>query len=365
MARRGENIRKRKDGRWEGRFVREKDGIKSYHSVYAKTYSGVKQKLSAAKNQEIKNAGSPSSKQTLNDISKMWLAEVESCRKYSTYRKYKDIYEYYIEKPLGGQTIEELAPEKVAKILPFELSGSTHNSIYCVLNQIIYYGACHYGSPLVKIQRVSTYKKANHVQILTHPEQKKLLKYLYQNMDSYKLGIVICLSTGLRLGEICALRWEDIDIYNKCLHVQRTIQRVREEGTEKKTRLLEGSPKTQSSKRQIPVSDHLLAVMLPYRCTHGYVVNGSEPMDPRTYQNKYQSYLRDADLPKTHFHVLRHTFATNCIENGADVKSVSEILGHSTVNITLNKYVHPTMDTKRNHLNSLSAIYGQIVGQTS
>lgn len=94
------------------------------------------------------------------------------------------------------------------------------------------------------------------------------------------------------------------------------------------------------------------------------MINGSRPMEPRTYQNKFQRYLQDAGISRKNFHILRHTFATNCINNGADVKSLSEILGHSDVKITLNRYVHPTIETKRRHMNSLSAIYGQYVGQT-
>ncbi len=365
MARRGENIRKRKDGRWEGRFLQELNGVKTYHSVYAKTYNEVKQKMSVAKNEAIKKSNISLSPKTINEISQLWFEEIAVCRKYSTYRKYKDIYEYYIEEALGAMTVEELSPEKVTHILPFGLSGSTHNSIYCVLNQLIYYGAVHLGTPMLKIQRVASYGKASPIQILTLSEQKKLLTYLHQEMDYYKLGIIICLSTGLRLGEICALKWEDIDINNKFLQVQRTVQRVRGETEDKKTKLLEGPPKTLSSRRQIPLSDSLVEVMLPFYNTHGYVLKGNVPMDPRSYQYKFQTYLRDVGMSKTHFHVLRHTFATNCIENGADVKSVSEILGHSSVNITLNKYVHPTMDTKRSHLNSLSATYGQIMGQLS
>lgn len=365
MARRGENIRKRKDGRWEGRFLREENGVKSYHSVYAKTYNEVRKKLSVAKSQVTKQSHKNDSLSTIDDISHMWFAEIAVCRKYSTFRKYKDIYEYYIEDTLGDMTVEDVTPEKVAQTLPVGLSNSTHSSIYCVLNQLIYYGAVHFGTPMKKIQRTTSYGKSSPIQILTLAEQKKLLTFLHQDMDYYKLGIIICLSTGLRLGEICALKWEDIDINNKFLLVQRTVQRVRDKADNKKTKLLEGPPKTVSSKRQIPISDYLMEAILPLYETNGYVIKGNCPTDPRTYQYKFQTYLRDVNIPKTHFHVLRHTFATNCIDNGADVKSVSEILGHSSVNITLNKYVHPTMDTKRNHLNSLSATYGQIMGQPS
>lgn len=306
MARRGENIRKRKDGRWEGRFLQEVDGVKSYHSVYARTYNEVKQKMTVAKNQAKEKANRVSTPKTIDEISQLWLSEIEVGRKYSTYRKYKDVYEYYIRESLGDVTPEELTPEKVVQILPFGLSGSTHNSIYCVINQLIYYGAVHFGTPMIKIQRAATYGKVNPIQIFTLSEQKKLLTYLYQNTDYCKLGIIICLSTGLRLGEICALKWEDIDVSNRFMQVQRTVQRVRDEDDKQKTRLLEGPPKTLSSRRQIPLSDSLLEVMQPFYNNHGYVLKGDAPMDPRSYQYKFQTYLRDAGMAKTHFHVLRH-----------------------------------------------------------
>ena len=363
MARRGENIRKRKDGRWEGRFLQEENGERTYHSVYAKTYNEVKQKMSAAKNQTLSKSNSSLLSKTIEEISQFYFAEIAVCKKYSTYRKYKDIYDYYIKDTLGGIPIKELTPEKAAQILPVGLSGSTHNSIYCVLNQLISYGAIRWGMPMLKLQRITAHEKACPIRVLTISEQKKLLTFMRRDMDYYKLGIIICLSTGLRLGEICALKWEDIDMHHRVIQVQRTVQRVRDETGDRKTKLLEGSPKTLFSRRQIPISDNLMETMLCFYDTHGYVLKGSCPMDPRSYQYRFQSYLQEVGIQKVHFHVLRHTFATNCIENGADVKSVSEILGHSSVTITLNKYVHPTMDTKRNHLNSLSAVYGQIMGQ--
>lgn len=392
MARRGENIRKRKDGRWEGRYLQEINGTKRYCSVYARSYSDVKQKLALAKQQPAPNQvtqnqknqiwynSAPENNQvqgnnqapenivvktTLNMISELWLAEVQEYRKYSTYSKYEDIYKHYIAHPLGDLTAEEINASKVASIMPFGYSASIQNSIYCVLNQMLHYSSVHFGTPQIKLQRVATYGSTKKIEVMSLAEQKKLVAYLLNDLDLHKLGILICLFTGLRLGEICSLKWEDIDLKSRCLSVRRTIQRVRDEHGENRTRLLEGAPKTSSSKRQIPISDTLAVILSQFAHTKGYVVNGASAMDPRTYQYKFQSYLQNAGIPATHFHTLRHTFATNCIDNGADAKSVSEILGHSNVNITLNKYVHPTMDTKRNHLNSLSSIYGQYMGQFS
>ena len=155
------------------------------------------------------------------------------------------------------------------------------------------------------------------------------------------------------------MKWEDINMDLKILHVNRTVQRVRTDDETKRTKLLESEPKTICSKREIPVSDQLYQLFLEFYCSDIYLLNKNKPMEPRTYQNKFKSYLTEAGIEQTHFHVLRHTFATNCISNGADAKSVSEILGHSDVKITLNRYVHPTVDTKRNHLNGLDTLYHQ------
>jgi len=129
---------------------------------------------------------------------------------------------------------------------------------------------------------------------------------------------------------------------------------------------LEGEPKSIFSKREIPLADEVVKLLLPYcNGAERYVIHGNKPMEPRTYQNKFQKYLQMAGIERKNFHILRHTFATNCINSGIDIKSLSEILGHSDVKITLNCYVHPTIETKRQYINSLSVIYGQYMSQTS
>jgi integrase len=132
------------------------------------------------------------------------------------------------------------------------------------------------------------------------------------------------------------------------------------EGKNYKTQLVESAPKSFYSKREIPLSDQLYALLIKFKSSKTYLVNGDHPMDPRSYQYKFKQYLKKAGLADWNFHVLRHTFATNCIDNGADVKCVSELLGHADVKITLNRYVHPSMDTKRKQMNALSSAYGKL-----
>ena len=372
MARRGENIRKRKDGRWEGRYTLQdgETGKSVSHSVYARTYREAKDKLSEAKKEaERVRAKRASPGEVLWDMAaEEWLASVELRKKYATYMKYRSVYEKHIKKTLGGIPLSQVDENILASVFGEDsqnpMSDSLSRSVSCVLGQMIAYASTHYHAGIPRYSFGKSKGTNCHGQALSQTEQAKLLQCLYEGMDIHKLGILLCISTGLRLGEVCSLKWQDVDLERQVLHVNRTVQRIAVEGQRKKTILLEGEPKSIFSKREIPLSDEIVKLLTPYRSVQErYVINGGSPMEPRTYQNKFQRYLQDAGIDKKNFHILRHTFATNCINTGADVKSLSEILGHSDVKITLNRYVHPTIETKRRHMNSLSAIYGQYVGQ--
>lgn len=362
MARRGENIRKRTDGRWEGRYGETINGKSISHSIYGPSYAEVKQKLTAAKLEIEKKKKLTAANQcflSLDEVAQEWLKDVKENKKNSTYTKYNTIYKNHIQNQLGNELLSTLEPDKIHTQLSSVPSGSIIKSVYCVLNQISAFGHTHYQTSEINLKQCTSHNKNTPIKIFDFSEQAKLISFLYQQMDMNKLGILVCLSMGLRLGEICALKWEDINMDLKILHVNRTVQRVRTDDESKRTILLESEPKTICSKREIPVSNQLYQLFKEFYCPDIYLLNKNKPMEPRTYQNKFKSYLMEAGIEQTHFHVLRHTFATNCISNGADAKSVSEILGHSDVKITLNRYVHPTVDTKRNHLNLLDTMYHQ------
>lgn len=175
------------------------------------------------------------------------------------------------------------------------------------------------------------------------------------------LGVLICLYTGLRLGEICAMKWGDISYADKSLRVRRTVQRIRAADAgpdEPKTRLVFDSPKSAHSNRVVPVPGFLLEMAESFRCAdETYILTGEEDrcLDPRTYQNRFYVMLRCAGVRKVSFHTLRHTFATNCVDMGCDPKTLCEILGHSDVSITLNIYVHPSVPAKRELIEQLSS----------
>ena len=374
MARRGENIRKRKDGRWEGRYTvyGKETGCRRVHSVYAASYAEVKKRLNTAKqNADQSDAESNVALNiTFQNIARKWLAEIQKSKKHSTYVKYKIIYETHLQKNIGELSVTELNGETLRTFferkISYSISDSLQKSISCVLNQIIRYASTHYSINLAKYPTNNYHTEKKPLEILNPVQQARLLRCLYENMDRTKMGIVVCISTGLRLGEICALKWEDIDMDGKFLRVNTTVQRIAVDNAPTKTILLEGTPKSIFSKREIPLSDEVIRLLwLFYYHSEKYVIGKNRPMEPRTYQNRFRKYLAEAGIEERSFHILRHTFATNCIANGADIKSLSELLGHSDVKITLNRYVHPDMETKRQHLNAVSAVYGKYLRRDS
>lgn len=376
MPRRGDNIRKRADGRWEGRYpVVLADGEKKYLSVYGKSYSEVKEKLTARMYisrtafTDLQPAQISTRFQVCDTgfcvLMEEWLGEVEQNRKYSTYIKYKKLYTCHIQPLFSSDKLPRMSNSYIqAQITALEVSDSTRQSILAAIKQGLRYAERQYGYPMPVISRCPLQKKSSAVEIMNRTEQSRLIQFLYSDMDISKAGIYLCLFTGLRLGEICSLKWTDIDQEKGLLHVNRTVQRIEcKEGTAK-TILLETPPKSVFSKREIPISDTLLSLLTKFRQEgQEYVLQNNKPMEPRTYQNHFKKYLQRINAPNYNFHILRHTFATNCIDSGMDIKSLSEILGHSNVQITLNRYVHPSMDTKRKYINALSADYGQLCGQ--
>lgn len=369
MGRRGDNIRKRADGRWEGRYrIVSADGEKHYKSVYGKSYGEVKEKLT----NQICTESKPNLFQEVieNDASfcsllEEWLAEVEKSRKYSTFIKYKTLYQCHIHDLFADDTFTCMTSTYIQnQVATLEVSDSIRHSILAVIKQTMRYAEKQYGYPMPSIANKSLRGKAHSIEIMNRMEQAHLMQFLYQDMDISKAGIFLCLSTGLRLGDICSLKWMDIDQERRLLHISRTVQRIKSKEGPTKTILLETTPKSVFSNREIPIPDTLLSLLMSFRTAEQeYVLCTNKPMEPRTYQNHFKRYLGIINAPDYNFHTLRHTFATNCIDSGMDIKSLSEILGHSNVQFTLDRYVHPSMDTKRKYINALSADYGQLCGQ--
>lgn len=370
MARHGENIRKRKDGRWEARyqvFDIEK-GRKIYRSVYGSSYAAAKEKRADMTCKSgHSDHGRPCTTVLFSQAAEEWLAQMAEKRKYSTYIKYRNIYKVHLKERFGSCLLSDTMTRELQKkifdhLSEKELSESLHRSICCAANQILAFAGEKYSVRIPSLKLPVIKHPPKQPKTLSRAEQSRLLAVLRDGSADSKTAILLCLYTGMRLGELCALKWTDIDYKNKTVTVNRTVQRIAVQGHMSKTALLESVPKSESSKRTIPLTASVMDRLWELKGDRLYVFGQEKPLDPRTMQYRFKNLLKEADVDDRNFHTLRHVFATNCIENGMDVKALSEILGHSDVKITLNRYVHPTMDAKREQINMLSDYYGQICG---
>ena len=188
--------------------------------------------------------------------------------------------------------------------------------------------------------------------VLSVSNHRKILNHIQSHFTFMGLGIYISLSTGLRIGEICSLKWSDINVTDGILTVNRTIERIYIiEGEKKHTELVINTPKTKNSCREIPMNKELLGMLKPLKKVvnddYYILTNDERPIEPRTYRNYYKRLMEKLDIPKLKYHGLRHSFATRCMEVGCDYKTVSVLLGHSNISTTLNLYVHPNMEQKK------------------
>ena len=196
------------------------------------------------------------------------------------------------------------------------------------------------------------------LKLFSTEDQRLILRAVRKDPSPRRFGIYLALATGARIGELCALKWKDVDIRMGVIRIQRTLSRVYRKGVAGgSTEIVTGSPKTPSSRREIPISDDLLKLLPKLasgRKGDEYVLTASlKPTEPRAYRNYFNSFQDQLEIPRRNFHALRHSFATRCIEAGFDAKTVSVLLGHSSINTTLDLYVHPGFDKKKACVNSI------------
>lgn len=374
MSRKGENIYKRKDGRWEGRYIKSRTctGKIVYGYVYAKTYREVKAKL---REKALSYNAQPvvsvaASSALFSEIASDWFANIGLQTKESTRNKYHNILCDYILPEYGERTLDSITYDFIESHCNFlltsggkkghGLSAKTVTDVLSVIRNILkfairkgMYVPCDGSSIQVK-------RKDKSIRGLSRTEQEQLCKHLLAEPEPCNVGILICLFTGLRVGEICALRWEDVSFSDQTIHVHHTLQRVQNKSDNgPKTRIVVTTPKSACSIRTIPIPDELNEVLITYKKSSvGYLLTNDEHkfVEPRTMQNWFKKALKLSGIEYANFHATRHTFATRCIELGFDVKSLSEILGHATVNITMNRYVHPTLELKKENMKKLSSL---------
>lgn len=358
MARRGENIYKRGDGRWEGRYIRGRtpEGRAQYGYVYAATYSACREKRRQCL-RELPREITPSNNMTLPEAVDLFFAERERKLKEPTVSRYRYMVRKYIQPQLGAAPLYTLTEERVAafyqRLQGQSLSPKSARDVGVLLRAILR-TATKRGCSCTGVNAELPICKKRQVEIFTEPEILRLAHYIVNEPDLTGLGVLLTLNSGLRLGELCALRWSDIDLHAGFLRVEREVQRIYEKGC---TRLIVQPPKSESSLRRIPLPTDILSLLAAHRPENAgsfcLLTSSGDPLEPRTMQNRYRSLLKRAGVPYRNFHALRHTYATRCIEQNVDVKSVSEMLGHSDVRITLQTYVHVSLRHKQQAVQSI------------
>ncbi len=297
-------------------------------------------------------------------ISKEWLELKRVYIKYSTYIKYKRLIELQLNpffqechtQDLNEQTIVQFLKKKMEGHYSFSMMASIRFTLKSILN----YGEYKYGIPHIDFQFIKLTNKKEETKVLTSFQIQCLDNYCFHHVDSTSIAITLGLYAGLRIGEICALQWKDIDLSQGIINVTKTVQRLENtDQTHSKTSLMIFEPKTETSKRQIPLPDFMLRHIYQYysfvgtKDENGYILSNNERIiDPRTIQYRFKKLCMENGF-SINFHSLRHTYATNCVESGIEIKSLSEMLGHSDIAITLNRYVHSSLKFKQDQINKI------------
>lgn len=357
----------RKDGRWEGRYIKGRfDGKIQYGYVFGKTYNDTQNKLNEISGMTLPTMAS--STDTFICISKEWLHIKAPQLKDSSVAKYTNLLNLYLLPKFGEQYVNTISRSDIVLFCRELLTSSgsrsnrlapkTVNGIISLMKNILEYAVREKGFSVADIKDISIKQPQKPMRILSLNEQQRLSRHLCNNPTPCHLGILLCLYTGLRIGEICALKWDDIYIGEQYLYIHQTMQRIQTKGKPgKKTEIVIQAPKSDCSIRKIPIPDEILQLLLPaQKQGNAFFLTGQVHsfVEPRSMENCFKAVTKACDIYDVNFHVFRHTFATRCVELGFDIKSLSEILGHASVNITLNRYVHPSMELKQKNMNKLS-----------
>ncbi len=294
---------------------------------------------------------------TFNEILEIWLKEKreDDDLKIQSYQRYETLINLYIKDVLGKIECKELNRDDIIEFFKRgkmnELSFSIKKSVFGIIKsalEVAYtLNCCDY----IDLRKMKFKSKKSDITVFTKREQRKLDRYLTDEMNVRKLVMLVCMYTGIRVGEASGLKWGDINLNKKTINIDRTVQRIKnpDKKSSKKTLLIAGSPKSDSSMRTIPIPDFLIPILKQFKQKdENYILSESSDIyDSRLLESFYERTLVKCKVEHLKFHTLRHTFATSSIEAGIDPKTLSEILGHSSVEITLKLYVHPTYNMKK------------------
>ena len=352
------NLYYRKDGRWEGRISRgkKKNGKRKFQYIISRNKEDVISRINMIRQSE---QNYQSCYKTLDTVFYEWFNTVKYHIKESTASNYRMKAEKHILPSFGEKLIDSITQKDIYNFIDQKrkdrLSDRYIADIIILIKGIFKYSVktYHIFNPMEGL--VLPKRKNTEIQLLDSSEQSKLQEYISKNQNLGTLGTALSYSTGIRIGELCALQWKDIDFEKRILTVRKTIQRIQCKGGEKRTKLIITDPKSDSSKRKIPIPDCIMSFLYQFKGNpDDYLLSGFEkPIEPRTMQYRFSRILKNAKLPSVHFHALRHIFASTCVKLGFDIKTLSEILGHSSVEITLNRYVHSSFEQKKEYMKRL------------
>lgn len=367
--RKGENIFKRKDGRWEARYIKgyELSGKAKYGFCYGKSYKEAKEKVAKYKAALMSGGSVPPSggHNRFAFYCDEWLRLRKSKVRESTYVKYVTVIEKHIKPKLGANLPAGINTDIVDRfsnelLYADGLAVKTVHDILVVLRAVLKYTADRFPGIFPRVDVNYPKQDRKEMRVLSRDEQSRFAAFLLSDTDSCKFGILLMLFSGIRIGELCALKWGNIDLSERTVRISSTLQRLHDTETAvgNRTKIVISPPKSDTSVRIIPLTDYAFALCRRFEVKNAaaYVLTATESyMEPRALQYRIEKYTRMCGLDGVHAHTLRHTFATRAVEVGFEIKSLSEILGHATTTITLERYVHSSLELKRANMDKLAA----------
>lgn len=379
------SIVKRKDGRFMGRYTLDN----KRYAIYGTSYEDVRIKLTEILSNIDKGIHSVHSEQTISVWLREWLETYAlPTVKQSTYVSYESYVRLHLSPALGAIKLTALSIEQLQKFFNQKQTAlspkslrNIYNMLHNCLEQAVINGHLIH-NPLQGVKLPSVPKKE--VTILSLSEQSSLHSAVKTSPTTATFGIIFTLSTGIRLGELLGLQWNDLDYDNHTIHIRRTVGRlpkvddsgnlIKKKAGIQTTELVTRSPKSSTAQRTIPLFPQVWNDLMAYYITQqkmlrasGVSLTPTTPIfsttsgtvyEPRTYEDLFKRSLKAANLPNINFHALRHTFATRALEAGMDIKVLSAILGHAQASTTLNLYAHALPDHKKDSMDKMGAFYG-------
>lgn len=295
------------------------------------------------------------------ELSFEWLSLKQTYLKRSSYVKYEYIIEHHLLPHFKNMSCKKINNQIIydyfKSLRNDHLSSSTLSTIKFVLSSILDYGTKNYNLSKIDFRQIKITSTKKEKTILSEQDRNKIITYIKSNKTPLAIGMLLALYGGLRLGEICALKWEDVDIKNALIYIKGTAARLKiDKKNDCKTSIVIQTPKSSSSCRQVPLPQFVMKYIKEYSKNKEddcfVLSNKTKIYEPRRLERQFLLFCRKSDIQST-FHNLRHSYASECVKQNVEIKTLSEILGHSNVSITLNLYVHTSLDQKKKEIKKI------------